>query len=296
MTNTDFHDTDPTGDFALLRRAIVDLTNVVKSDHNDNKQLFTLLCEEISTMVTKMATETELLSDAACTKDQKKWKKHGLRHFPHDHADFIKAKVALKLVDVSKGTNFFQRTPSAATYIMVLLAALEKVMRITSEEGIVALLNKRVQLWQSTLYVITYLYRASGHLHDSVLLKFCNAFFAGLPEDKLLSANVRLSHAEKGAFARRVDNSKEYYHSAEYNVAWQNACHSALQGKMYAGSTAYHNIRRQNPECDISVLPDHPKQDLLVFVVLKVSSHPSLFISFCITLLSPSSQIKFRIR
>lgn len=96
--------------------------------------------------------------------------------------DWIKAEVALHMVDVSKGSNMFPYTPNGSNHSTRITTALEKVMNVTSVAEIVALLNKRVRLGQYTLYVITYLDRESGRLHDSVLAKFCNAFFSGLPE------------------------------------------------------------------------------------------------------------------
>lgn len=57
-------------------------------------------------------------------------------------------------------------------------------MGVTSAVDIVALLNKRMRLGQSTLYVITYLDGENGRLHDSLLANFCNAFFVGLPGKK----------------------------------------------------------------------------------------------------------------
>lgn len=89
-------------------------------------------------------------------------------------------------------------------------------MDIARTADAVMLLPKRVKLGKSTLCIVTYLYHGSDRWHDSVLTKFCNAFFATLPENNLLSRNAPLSQTLREEFARRVDNSKEYYRSAEY--------------------------------------------------------------------------------
>lgn len=109
--------------------------------------------------------------------------------------DYIKSEVTLHLVDVSKGIYIFPCTPTISAYNTLLLHALEKVMGINSLDEVNKLLNKRVKLGQSTLYVVSYLERASNRLDETVLTMLCNAFLAGLPEENLLSPNALVSQA-----------------------------------------------------------------------------------------------------
>lgn len=68
-TDTDSRDTHDSYDAALLRCAIVNLKNITRTNHENNKQLISQLREEISIMVTKVTTATQLLSEAVCAPD-----------------------------------------------------------------------------------------------------------------------------------------------------------------------------------------------------------------------------------
>lgn len=83
-------------------------------------------------------------------------------------------------------------------------------MNASTQTDVVALLNKRVQLGQSKTYLVSYLDRESGRLHDTVLSKICNAFFAGLTDHNVLCSNARVTQADKQVFAKRVDESREF--------------------------------------------------------------------------------------
>lgn len=108
----------------------------------------------------------------------------------HVH-EWIKAKVDMNLLDYLKGTNIFPSTSDGSAYTKVILIALDKVMKLTTHDEISAFLNKRIQVGQSSLYVVSYLEQGSESLHDTVLSKPCNALFSGLSENNTLSSSSR---------------------------------------------------------------------------------------------------------
>lgn len=58
-------------------------------------------------------------------------------------------------------------------------------------------MNTRITVGQTSMYVVSYLNRASGLLHDSVLTILSNAFLTSLSELNLLSSNARVSKVRK---------------------------------------------------------------------------------------------------
>lgn len=61
----------------------------------------------------------------------------------------------------------------------ISLIAIKKVMGVTGAGEIVKVMNTRITGGETSIYVINYLERANCLLHDSVLKKLSNAFFAG---------------------------------------------------------------------------------------------------------------------
>lgn len=162
--------------------------------------------------------------------------------------DFMKMRVALHMVDLCYGCDIFPHTPQGQNYTAVIAHALDAFLNMNSEEESSTLLNRRVRIGQSTFYVSAYLDTASGRLHDAILNKFCDAFFAGLPEENLLSATALISQTRRTNLARRVDEVKEYYRTSHYDMVWKNACHTALSEIICAGLTAARNIKRYFPD------------------------------------------------
>lgn len=147
---------------------------------------------------------------------------------------------------------------------------------MTSSADISRLLNKRITVGSNTIFVHTYMYKASGRLHDALLAKLSTAFFGALPAKNPLSSNAHVTLSRRQYFAPKVDERRDYYHSSEYSTTWRNCCHAALREVISVGVNASRNIRRQKPDI---VLPDMPKVPpvevsvyFLVFIALKVSS------------------------
>lgn len=120
--------------------------------------------------------------------------------------------------------------------------ALEKVMDISNMEEIAALLNKRVQVGQSSLFVVSYLDRASRRLNEAVLTKLCSALFAGF-RTRTPILKLPCYTNKKQASVCRVDESRVYYGSSEYKNSWKNVCYAALTESISAGLTSCPNIR-----------------------------------------------------
>lgn len=147
-------------------------------------------------------------------------------------------------------------------------------MYLRSEEDISAVISHRMLLGKSSLYAITYLDGACGRLHDSILGTLSNAFFAGLPERNHLSSKYRVSSSDKADFARRLGKDKEYYRSSQYDVAWQNACYTAISEAIPTDVFTCRKIQRQSPLCEVPQLPNQPPSHIslyfLEFLVLKI--------------------------
>lgn len=264
------------------------LTNIVKSNHEQSTQLFSQLRESITTVLTTISSTLDLFKDKITGADKKtKPISTDLDNILVTVHDYIKAEVAMHLVDPTKGFQIFLHPPIGCTSSAVIKPTLEKVLGVTVPQQITKIMNRRVHLGQTTLFTHTYVDRGSGHLHDCILTKIANAFFARLPGDNHLSSNACVSDARKQEYARTVDESREYYRFKDYMTAWLNACHTALREIISAGSTSCRNISLHNPECDIPVLqellPFYVSFYFLGFLVLKVctsfySNSNSLFL------------------
>lgn len=60
-------------------------------------------------------------------------------------------------------------------------------MRIPALDAQIEFINKLLHIGRVEQTVITFLDRASGFVHDAVISKFLDAFFAALPESNALS-------------------------------------------------------------------------------------------------------------
>lgn len=198
--------------------------------------------------------------------------------------DWVKAELAKQMLENSKGKNIFPRTPVGTEYSTLILVALEKAMNITSHAEAINLLNKRVQLERSTLYIVNYLDLTSGRLQDSVPSKMTNSFFAGIPSRHPLSSHAVVTDAQKIESAKRIDESQEYYSYSYYNVAWRSAYHIAPPEVIYAGSPACRNIHKHNNNCELPKFTDKPPSKVSIyflgFLVLKVSNNFSFLCLF----------------
>lgn len=101
------------------------------------------------------------------------------------------------MVDMTKGTDTFPDILEGAQYSTVVTTALDKVMVITVLNDIRDLLIGFVTIGQSSIFVPTYLQRASGRLHDSILSKLCCAIFDGLEDENRLSPSSCCTKSQK---------------------------------------------------------------------------------------------------
>lgn len=99
-------------------------------------------------------------------------------------------------------------------------------MNVSTTDELAALMNRRVQVGESTSFIVSYLDRASLQRHDTVLRKFSIIFFAGLHASILLSCNARTSESQKAGFSKHLDDCDEYYESQKCTAAWQRATHT----------------------------------------------------------------------
>lgn len=184
-------------------------------------------------------------------------------------------KLPYKWSTFQKCYNIFLHTPYGSQYSSLISTATENVMKMTSSEDITTLTNRCVQLGQSSLYAVTYLDCASGRVHDSILPNLCSSFFAVLPDDKPLSCTSRATTSQREKFAQRVDKAQEYHQSSQYNMAWQNAYHTALAEIMSTRQRDYRNITRQRSSIQVPRITSqaHKKVSIYVreFIVLKVN-------------------------
>lgn len=273
-------------DESLPQSAVLNLTNIITSNHQENMQLLSQIRKEFCNIITPVNNSVGLLSEAINSSGTNQKITFTKLYMSVINAhDWIKAEVALQLLNVSKGSNILPHTSHGTLYSTVVMNALETVTGIQSTDDASELLNMRVQMGKYTLYIVTYLVRTSGCLHDLILPQFCNTFFASLPDDNLLSPNARVLEAQKQQFSRHVDTLKDYYRSKEYDLACKNACRTALHDILSVICTACQNICRNSPEYHTLVMPAHPPTEvslyIFAFLVLKVC----IFIHFVFNVL-----------
>lgn len=85
-----------------------DLKSIIRTNHEDSRQLVTVVHEEFSTALSTMTTAIEALQESVCPPEVKRRRQSSDRQSAliHTH-DWIKAEVALQMVDVDKGTDIF---------------------------------------------------------------------------------------------------------------------------------------------------------------------------------------------
>lgn len=141
------------------------------------------------------------------------------------------------MLHVAHGSNKLHHKLHGAQENVVIPVALQHKLDIVSEEDLAPVLNRRLQLGSNSLFVVTYLGKASGRLHEAVLPKFLNTFFCCLLDSNVPSTNCRATDKQKGHFPRLLDTSEANYGSVDYSSAWLNTCHRALADVTSAGST-----------------------------------------------------------
>lgn len=86
--------------------------------------------------------------------------------------DFIKAKTTLGMLDKENGEQFFLLTPLGTDYSSPLLYALEHLIGIIILDTQSSFVNRWLLIGRTQQAVITFLSRASGSIHNTVLSMF----------------------------------------------------------------------------------------------------------------------------
>lgn len=113
--------------------------------------------------------------------------------------EYIKYLVETHMVDTSLGNQMFLHTAPGATANAFILASFENVFASGERGEISGILNNKFIMVGKTMFVCTYMDRASGRLHDIVISKLPKYFFAGIPCDQPLSTTSIAS-----AFSQQV--------------------------------------------------------------------------------------------
>lgn len=140
----------------------------------------------------------------------------------------------------------------------------------------VRVLHRRTQVGRSEHYVATFLERASGRIHYTVLSKFSNSFFVAIPPINALSYSSDSTFLQKQNFARTVDVSGAIYLENVYMRMWLIACRTARQEVLAACHTARQNFLHIFPTKLVSTVPialyNYVSMYFLAFLVIKVHS------------------------
>lgn len=120
---------------SLLQAAVVDLTIVIRSNHQDSKQLICNLGEEFFSGLSTLSSSVEILKEAVASLPPKIEKKATNIDvaFGHIH-DWIKAQINGNQLDHSSGDTIFPSTRAGYPYSSVVLMAIEKFMDMSNKE------------------------------------------------------------------------------------------------------------------------------------------------------------------
>lgn len=106
--------------------------------------------------MTSALTTFEVKAGVAVNPDTKK-KKLRLRHFADEHTRFHKRRSGFADHRCGKWWQNFAYKPPGPNYSSIAMTEIEKFVEITSKCDAKEVLNKRVKLGQTAMYVITYL-------------------------------------------------------------------------------------------------------------------------------------------
>lgn len=146
-------------------------------------------------------------------------------------------------------------------------------------------MNRRIRIGRTEQTIITFLDRANVRVHDAVLSKFLNVFFATLPECNALSLCSNRAKAEKQDFGRKVDKDSPFYEEGQYLEALSAVSATSRPEILTACSNACQNVLTFNSPAPI--LPDisgnsHISMYFLGFIILKESWIMGIFIYYCV--------------
>lgn len=282
--------TMPQSDSSATTTVLRELLSAIQKQNDNQSNLISALRTELSVMSSTLVSSVEKMVEHVGEPQKKKRKKDDDEQNLIALMDYIKTTVALHFLDARKGTDIFPRTPFGSDYSTVVMKSIDFVLDLNTPQSQLSFLRQKANVGRSEHYVSTFLERASGRLHDTVLSKFSDAFFGALPSHNVLSSSSDASIVTKEAFARSVHFSKEYYSAEEYKPAWQAACTTARREILAAGTVSRNGFLRQYPDKQVVDLPDDLSGGVsvyfLAFVVLKVCSMLSLiyFIIFFLLL------------
>lgn len=117
----------------------------------------------------------------------------------------------------------------------------------------------------SACFVHRYMDRVSVCLHDALLSKMANSFFACLPTTNPMAFNSTSSASRRRDYAREVNEKVDYYCTTEYSTASLNCCHKALREVLSASYTAERNLRRHKSDISLHEFPDAPPNQVSLF-------------------------------
>lgn len=136
----------------------MDLNNVIRSTHGDNKQLIFHLLVEFSSTLPSLTNSAEFLTEVFAGPHKKRRAKQTDKEVVLAYAhDWMKTKAARNMFDVSRGTNILPSTKSGSSHSCFVLLALYKFRNIASHSEVVVMLNKHVHVGQPSLNGVSYL-------------------------------------------------------------------------------------------------------------------------------------------
>lgn len=153
------------------------------------------------------------------------------------------------MLDGKNGSQIFPRTIAGHEYNALIQDGVQMAVEVPSVDEQVTFLNRRVQVVKSEHIVASFLERASGRLHISILRKLLGAFYAALPSINLRSSTSHCSEAAKRDFALHVHSVQEYNTSSEYDNAWNNACYTTLRKVPSCAITCHQNLMQHKNDC-----------------------------------------------
>lgn len=111
-------------------------------------------------------------------------------------------------------------------------------MNLASPDDHVPFLKRLMVIGKSMYVVATYFELSSGPIHESVLAKFCDAFFGAVSPVNPLSTTSDATKEQMVDFSGNMYIAKEYDTCDEYSKAWRAACTIARLELLAAANTA----------------------------------------------------------
>lgn len=119
-----------------LKDVAIELTVVMKNMCNEQKQMMCAILEDMKLMAIAITDSIGTLSSDHDSPARKKRKKNNeeLENLVHLLNDYIKARVAVDIIDYKKGENVFPRTALGEVYNSVTIDFLRDIGNMTTKE------------------------------------------------------------------------------------------------------------------------------------------------------------------